>query len=227
MQYDPLPVFGDFPPFLVRAYSEEHWARAFVEEGRFRLSLLQYFAQIEDSARGDQTEGQAHLQIPQNVQTVHFDGDANITRITEAPGYVNLQGAFMNPVYICCFSYPPDGDLTKLPEHFGEHRVLIEDPLRFAQDVTDWLTEEGVLRGTPVVECCRVVYNKGEKGTDTPDHLARVRLTYAQKPPRFANECEYRFVVVATPTFEKEPEWHHEVNLGHRLPYVRYLSPAV
>lgn len=226
MVFDPLTTFGDFPPFLVRAFNEEKWARAFADEGRMRFSLLEYFTEVEDDARADGTEGEARLQIPHLVQSLRIGNESGSIEVVETPGHIQWSSNHINPIYICCFSYPPGGDLTLLPGKFGQYRVRVDDPQQLAQDITDWLTHEGDLRGTPVVECRAVTYNKGEKAADILDHQERVRLTYTQKPPSFIEEHEYRFAVIATPRSGRDAPLHHEVVLGKRLPYATLLPPT-
>jgi hypothetical protein len=221
---EPLQAFGEFPPTLYRVFDDERWARAFVEEGRMRFRLVQVYQRHEDEIRADASEGNAHLLVSGDVTTLHFDEQLQIVGRSKAPGFINYQGTFLNPVYVYCFTYPPDGRVDLLPSRFGRYVVKIDEPQRLAQEITNWLTVEGILRGTPVVECAAVRYNKGEQSEEITDHLERTRLNYCQKPKSFADEFEYRYAVVASPPSGQPVLDDHDIILGRPLPYVTLLS---
>lgn len=168
----PLRAFGRYPRLLYRVFDQEQYARAFVERGCIRLRLLDDFVAIEDARRRDVAEGRVHIQIPGPVTTVRVDvATGRIVGESTAPGVLNYQGEIVNPVYISCFSYPPRGDVRKLPRHFGRYAVVVHDPRRLAQGITDWLTAEGALGARPVVQCARVSYDKGT--TRAASHIGR------------------------------------------------------
>jgi hypothetical protein len=222
---EPLEPFGDFPPQLFRAFTEERWARAFVEEGRLRFWPVQHFVDLEDPLRADPSEGSAHLQIRGDVTAVHIGSDGQV-RLTEESGYINFQSSFVNPVFIYCFSYPPDGDVQRLPRKFGDFVVRIDDPRQLARDVTRQMTNDGILRETPVVECHRVSYNKGMKEEVSPDHFTRTRLNYTQKPVSFSGEYEYRFASVDCRGVRNRnlSAEAYEVVIGRPLPYASLFT---
>ena len=224
---EPLTVFDSFPPVLYRVFNDVHWAREFVDHGRMRFSRVEYFADLEDPLRADAAEGKAHRLIDGNVFKARLDENDEIIEVWQEPGVINYRGESLNPAYIICFSLPPDGDERLLPWKFGSVGVRIRDPKRLAQDITDALTREGKLRGTPVVECRSVMYDKGERGDDIADHFERTRLNWFQKPPAFADEYEWRFAVLATPPIGGAPElgMHHNVDLGGPLRYAELFQP--
>jgi hypothetical protein len=45
------------PPHLYRGFTKEMYAMNFLNEGKFRLGLLEYYRTIEDNNRRDETEG--------------------------------------------------------------------------------------------------------------------------------------------------------------------------
>lgn len=221
---NPLTVFGEFPPVLYRI-SDERWAYELAKRGRLRLSRVNYFVNIEDGVRVDKSEGTAHQLIPGDVHKVSISPDGEITSVHTELGLVNLQIESVTPTYIMCLSYPPDGDITKLPWKFGSTAVRITDPQRFAQDITDRLTHEGQLRGTPVVECRKVRYDKGEPSDDLSDNIERARLSFSQKPRSYEREYEYRFAVLADlfAVQRNEVDVHHCVDLGGPLSYAEVI----
>lgn len=191
-----------------------------------RFRTLQYFAALEGDPRADESEGKAHLQIAaDDVQSVHFDKDGNVLGVSSAPGYLNFQSEFVNAIFVCCFSYPPEGDPTKLPKRFGNHVVRIDDPLQLARDVAERMTLDGFPRDTPVLECVRIVYDKGEKRSKEPGPFERTQLNLSQKPPRYSDEYEFRLATIdPRPRGERVLEdEYHDVVIGRPLPYAKLL----
>jgi hypothetical protein len=220
-----IEPLGEFPARLFRVFDEEKWARAFVEQGVLRLRPVQYFAALEDAVRADPSEGHAHLQIPGDVTSVHFSRVGQAVRTTSEPGFLNFSAEFVNPVFVCCFSRPPNDDVTLLPWKFGNFAVRIDDPLLLATDLTEALTRDGVLRATPVVECHRVMYNKGERLDREPDHFTRTRLSFTQKPRRFGDEYEWRLASIdgrVKGTRDLMAEFY-DVAMRKRLPYAKLI----
>lgn len=218
---DIIEPFGDFPPKLFRGFSDEQYAREFVDEGKLRFRPVSYFAALEDVVRGDSSEGQAHLRVAGDVTKVHLGSDGTVVGVKEEPGFIDFRSEFVNPVFVYCFSYPPGGDVMLLPKKFGRFVVQIDNPLQLARDVTVQMTKDGLLRGTPVVECHRVIYNKGEKSEQIADHFQRTRLNFMQKPRSFADEYEYRFASLdcrSVGNREVSTEFY-DVALGHPLAY--------
>jgi hypothetical protein len=226
---DLIEPFGDFPPKLFRCFAEEKHARAFVDVGYLRFRPVTYFASLEDAIRADSSEGKAHLQVPGDVTTVRFDDKGNVVGVTEEPGYINFQSEFINPVFVYCFSYPPGGDITLLPAKFGRFVVQVDEPLQLARDLTVRMTEDGVLRRTPVVECHRVVYNKGEKSQQVEDHFQRTRLNFMQKPSSFADEYEYRLASVDCRGVgnRETTQGFYDVIVGRALPYASMFERPI
>jgi hypothetical protein len=58
---DLIEPFGDFPPKFFRGFSEEKYARAFLDQGHLRFRPLSYFAALEDASRADPSEGKHRL----------------------------------------------------------------------------------------------------------------------------------------------------------------------
>ncbi|MDE3242451.1 MAG: hypothetical protein KGO52_07000 [Nitrospirota bacterium] len=148
-------AFGEFPPHLFRVFDREDYARALVEKGVVRFGLLRSYRKIENAARQDSSEGDAFLQIPGDVITIELDRDTLQTkREYTKPGYLHFSGEHVNPIYIYCCSYPPSGQMDDCPRQFGAHVVLIRDPRRFAQQITNALHHLDWPR--MVIECVAV-----------------------------------------------------------------------
>jgi len=219
----PLQAYGDFPPYLRRFMNELTYARDFVERGRIRLALVQSYVAIEDRARRDGSEGQAKIQILALVPMVTVDRHRmTCVNAGTAPGILNYGGTFLNLVYVCCFSFPPAADEPLLAQRFGHYVVRIHDPKRLAQEITRALQAERKLGPSPVVRCCRVAYTKGEIAAAVPTAEERAELAYRQKPPAFASDHEYRFVVISNrPARERRnPSCEfHSVEIGSCMDY--------
>jgi len=190
-----------------------------------RFRTLQYFARLENDPRADVSEGKAHLQIASEVQSVHLDRDANLIGTSSAPGYLNYQSEFVNAVFVYCFSSPPNGDPSRLLKRFGSHVVRIDDPRQLARDVVEWMTLDGRIRDKPVLECLRVVYDKGQKRSREPDFLERTQLNIMQKPSSYSEECEFRFATIDPRPRGKRKleEEYYDVTLGRALSYAKLL----
>jgi hypothetical protein len=215
-------AFGDFPPELFRMFDEERYARDFVERGQLRFALLTYYRTLESATRRDLAEGEAYIRIPGPVTTVTMDvRTGDITGRSEAPGVLNYQGSTTNAVYICSFTYPPDGDITQLPKHFGPWAVRVREPQRLAQDITDALFERTQLGERPIVECARVEYTKGTTAARPLTSEERFRLAYAQKDASFSDESEYRLVVIAGSLLRAQEQGltFHIADLGKPIRY--------
>lgn len=78
------------------------------------------------------------------------------------------------------------------------------------------------------IECRRVRYMKGNLLDAQPTSEERSYLAYAYKPPRFADEHEYRLVLMtggSPPVPRESPHWN--IDMGRRLPYVDLIGPRV
>ena len=219
-------ISGRFPRRLYKAFGEESHARAFVDQGIIRLSSLDYYQSIEDTARADRTEGEARLRVKGNVRRIVVGNGPTREEVT--PGYVQYTGNLLNAVYILCSSKPPKDDRSKLPTKFGKFVVQIDDPKALALDMAKAIVAEDKLGVPPIVRFCKVTYDKNTKLEREPDPRARRRLTYTQKPARFSDEYEYRFAVLEIPgTLDPPLGSHYTVRFGHPLGYATLLPPLV
>ena len=161
-----------------------------VERGVVRFGLLDYYKECEDQKRRDPSEGEGSIWVPGDVTRIAFSEGLEPIRQWEEPGQIHLQTSFVNPTYVYCCSYPPNGNEALLPLNFGNYRVRINDPVKFGQDLTDFLTTHPEFNVRAPIECARVTYTKGQVASDALTTDERHHLSFAQKPEEFASECE-------------------------------------
>ncbi|MEQ8767871.1 MAG: hypothetical protein RL885_28465 [Planctomycetota bacterium] len=181
-------------PYLLRAFQKLEHAEDLAFRGRVRFVDVHYYKDIEDPARRDGSEGSGQLRVPSNsVETLHIDSATGKTLgSTFAPGYLNFGSTYIHPVYALCMS-GPGVDLSFLRRKMGRYVVRIRDPERLVDDVVESLQECPIPdREVFFVHLLPVEYKKGLVGAKPDD---TVRLSYAQKPPDFVDECEYRLVI--------------------------------
>jgi len=217
-----LRVIGKYPDTVFHAFDDRAHAEDFVLRGRFRMGNLRTYTEIEDEHRRDRSEGQGHFQRRGKVTSVDFSRDSDETTTTTRPGYVDTHIELLNPKFVFCCSLPTvDLDLLR------KHRpwvVRIDQPRRFAQEVSDYL-QTLPYKFVGGVEGCFVQYNKGEKTrTQQPGAAAVIPLTYIQKPATFSAEKEFRFVVIAWAQPSKGfDDDFLPLDLGRKLDYVELL----
>jgi hypothetical protein len=220
----PSEDFYTVPSVLYRVFDEEKWALAFINTGMIRLKTLSCFASIEDDIRADPTEGSSSIQTPGEIIKVGINQDGEIKYAHAEPGLVNWRGSVINPIYIYCFSYPPNGDTTLLPIKFGNYIVRIDDPEQLAKDIKDYLIQKEALRDSPVVEYLPVVYNKDSVISNKLDNPALFQLQYTQKSASFSDEYEYRLAIISTIQFFDKYREQLAIDLGKRLTYASLLT---
>lgn len=179
------------------------------------MGEIRVYTKIEDALRRDPSEGTAHVKTVEPVVTVHFPSDESEPFETTAIGEKSRQSSFVrNLIYaLCCSLKPLDGK-------FGVHSVVITDPKALATDISAFL-ETLPWKVFGGVEGVRVVYTKGAVRDDVPSSVDMARLSYAQKPEKFADETEFRFVTIQDRNNNKD---YLEINLGKRLEYAKYLQ---
>jgi len=133
-----LRVIGKYPDTVFHRFKERAHAEEFALRGRFRMGNLRTYTEIEDEGRRDRSEGQGHFQRRGNVTSVDFSRDSDETTTTTRPGYVDTHIELLNPKFVFSCSLP-NVDLDLLREQFGPWVVRINQPRRFAQEVSDYL----------------------------------------------------------------------------------------
>lgn len=218
VRQDSLVPEESFPTFVYKAYSNEAYARAFVEEGRVRLGALRQYKLTEDQNRRDTTEGEAHVRFPDGVTQVHFARDSSETFVSEAPGTMESRSSLGNPIFLFCTSLPSASE-EFLRERFGPVLVTIENPEQFFDDVHRAMESTGWKFRLVATE---VEYSKGDLIAADPGAFEGARLGYTQKPGEFSDESEFRFVAIILGT-ERPTELPEYIDLeiGRPVPYAR------
>jgi hypothetical protein len=223
-----MPIFcKDYcssPPVLYRVFDEEKWALAFIERGLIRLKTVFYFAGLEDKIRVDPGEGTALFQLRGKVIKVGMNLDGEIKNINSEPGLIHNTVILTDPIYIYCFSYPPNGDVSLLPRKFGNFVVRIEYPKLLIQDIKEFIGYKQIDLASPLIEYLPVVYNKYSLFCQEPDTLTLFQLPYTQKSASFSDEYEYRLAIIKARNPNNEYDESFVIDLSKRLTYVNLMA---
>jgi len=186
-------VCGEFPKFCYKAFKYEEHAKQFIDSGIFRLNCLGYCRNIEDASRCDQTEGRGCTKEP-GIVTVGWvsPNPAEKTIWTREMGHQEHHIELGNPVFCFCTCLP-EVNRTHMLKKFGKYIVKIDDPRKLAEDINDYLVNNG--RRFQILGCM-VVYNKGQKLNRELTNNERFDLSYKQKPESFNPDCEFRIVAI-------------------------------
>jgi hypothetical protein len=184
--YPPLCTINAVPSALLRTFHSEEHARRFIA-GEIRFGLLQHYRVIEGS-RQDETEGKASIRW--NLE----DENPNLHNVT-------YSGSSLNLYYVLCTSHPAvcRCHLAK----FGSFTVRINEPLTLLKRICAAWKED--VRASSDAFITPVLYNKGDVVEPPPYFIASPSLTYAQKPPAFSQEQEYRYVLSCEVGTKEEP----------------------
>ncbi len=217
MVTDPVPLLGEWPSPVFKAYEKAEYAEAFCRDGCIRLWELHYYRHIEDAARKDESEGRGHLQLPGDVPTKTVNsqtgdwGDSG-----PVLGHFDYQTEYMNPTYIFCVS-GPNVDPTHLAG-FGSHIIKIERSGAFLEALRSAVNGMVLSCGqADFVEALPVRYDKGLV-RPKPDSDERIAISCAQKPPNRRRDHEYR-AVVSLPGVRRDAPKCLDLRLGDPSAY--------
>jgi hypothetical protein len=216
--------FCSAPSVLYRVFNEEKWAFAFIERGSMRLKSVPYFARLEDNIRADPGEGTSLYQIRGTVIKATLSENNKIADIDSELGLINYRGILTDPIYIYCFSYPPNGDVSLLPRKFGNFVVRIDDPKQLIQDIKDFLEYKQIDLASPLIEYLPIVYNEGSLFSQEPDILTQFQLLYTQKSASFSDQYEYRLAILKARQTDNKYDNIFDIELGKRLTYATLLA---
>jgi len=192
------------PPYLYKGFTKEIYAIDFLKEGKFRLGLLEYYKTIEDECRRDESEGKSESIVKRYL-----------------PDFtLYLKGTHINPLYLFCTS-GPDVDLLYMKSKWP-FIVKISDPqkLKKSLDANKPLNTKMEIVGKCKIE--KVRYTKGEVVEIDPDSIEAVKLSYAQKPRSYEEQCEFRYIVTALPPADHEPDMYLDYKLGYEIDYASF-----
>jgi len=215
-------TFGDYPRVLYRCFKKKKHALMFIEEGIVRLGLLNYYKNIEDNNRQDESEGEGSVHIPGEVTKFSIGRNDKIVSETKEQGHLHYRSSSGNAIYILSCVFPPDNDISKISSKFGSYIVRINDPRRLGQDITNklWENAEDI---RPIIECTKIIYNKGHFLSEEFSKENRWKLSFIQKPERFNDEYEYRLVAIEfKPALTKEEFMY--VKFGCAIEYAELLA---
>ncbi len=189
----------NFPQFLYRALDKRKYAEDFVKRGYFRLGLIDYYREIEDSSRQDKTERESNYLFPCEKSLCHAGGK------------------ILGPIYLLCTS-GPNVDLMRLRSK-GQYIVKINDPKQFLYDLNAAKIEDLTIEITSKASFAKARYTKCQVDSIDPDSIEAIRLDYTQKLPSDAKDDEYRYIIFTKQLLADDPPNHIFLNIGHRLKY--------
>lgn len=204
-----------------------------MDRGTFRLGCRYYYRNMEDKSRRDPTEGTGYTREPGIVTSIWFPPNRHEKPVRrEEMGYQEHESECTNPIFLFCTSLP-DVNLSHLRDNFGQYIVKINDPRRFALDISAHFDGGGQ---NVLIEGYPVVYNKGQELDRKLADNERLDLSYRQKPfDKYHYDCEFRIAAIRLGNlckeeceflggqFERiESECRFiEVNLGKQLNYAQ------
>jgi hypothetical protein len=180
-----LCTISAVPDALFRAFETEEYARRFLA-GEVRFGLLQGYRRME-GCRRDETEGRASIRW--NLKA-------------ENPNLVNVtySGTSSNPYYALC-TLAPAGK-SHLAD-FGLFALRIRQPLTLLKRICEAWKNDARASGDAFI--VPVLYNKDELVTPPPYYIAPPCLVYAQKPAKYSDEAEYRYLISCKVGTTEEP----------------------
>jgi hypothetical protein len=183
----PFAAHGYFPKVVYRAFTHKEHMDGFLR-GSIRFGALSIYRALEDDARRDNLEGISHLT------------------------YIGLDHHGAMPgttAYALCCSVSLH---ALLKANLGQYVVRIMNPRTLAERITDALKRRAEMFYEGV-EGLIVHYTKGHRRDAMPKPFELIRLSYSQKPVRFAPDEEFRFVVICKTLAEKTPENYLTFNI--------------
>jgi hypothetical protein len=193
------------PKFLYKGFDKEEHAILFIEKGKFRLGLIQYYKNIEDANRRDKSEGRSESIVKKYL-----------------PGFtLRLVGFHGNPLYLFCTS-GPNVDLDIMKRKWP-YIVKITDPEKLRKSLCEIKPINTKMETTGRCMLKKVSYTKGEVLDIDPDSSEAVTLTYIQKPMSFEEQCEFRYIVTTLPPLDHIPELFLKYNIGKKIDYASFV----
>lgn len=210
---------GSFPSPLYKAFTEEDYARDFLERGILIMRPLGYFREIEDLKRKDKDEGEGRVTIVKPRPVVELDPESGqILSIRQVTGEVFFGTASTNPCYLYCFS-GPQVDVDQLARKYGPYLLRVNQPNRLVSEIRSYLERYPDMPGTIWLHCIPVRYDKGQLVGELPEPGSEERLLMScgQKADGDRHDCEYR-LALRLPVPSGSPK-EIRVELRKRLEY--------
>ncbi|HMH19479.1 MAG TPA: hypothetical protein VK572_15185 [Burkholderiales bacterium] len=216
---------------LYRCFRERSHADEFLS-GRIRFGYLPHYRTNYEGARRDVDEGRGRIrEWRKDREAMVITG--SVAEVVNSPGEVNIDSQLANPVFICCFTMPPDDQWGPVIDAFGEFVVRISNPQRFCSDIEAALSDEDQWQHHASVGLFPVAYSKDEL-VPTRDAVQRqndaTRLSIAQKLPRDSYQFEHRIALISYAQIPHDaevgelPPEHLYVNIGRPLDYAAFVE---
>jgi hypothetical protein len=180
---------------IFRYFGKEEYATALIEQGQMLFRPLAYFRNLEgDAARGDPHDGKLRHSPAAGLEITKSDGS-----VINLPGCHFTSSTKENEIFICCFSNEfSEAIAAKFESPFC---VEIENPDIIARRLNMRVSRASKLDYSNIF-FGDVEYRalEAEPGADwaLPEKLAFI------KPPEFADQKEFRFVMGKRGVFEPE-----------------------
>ncbi|MEK6539988.1 MAG: hypothetical protein AABZ21_05070 [Deltaproteobacteria bacterium] len=169
---------SNYPPFLLRFFDKENYARKFLE-GEVRFGLLTYYKKIK-GARRDDKEGEASFFWNKAAPQITIDLKSNqIIDRGESEQKIRYTGFSMNQRYILCTSHS-EADIEGLKKEIGPFIVRIKQPEVLLGKIKEvWKTHPFSLNGSTKLKSA--VYNGDDLLEPNPYLIAPSDYSYTQK----------------------------------------------
>lgn len=208
-------IKGNQEPYLFKTFKEKNQANDFINKGAFRLGHICTYKKIEDASRKDEEEGKSHYKKRSDSATLnvleHADGssDCNYTH-----GEQNCYDETPQSIYLFCCSAPTVN--PNLLDKFGKYTVRINQPQNLIRDLNNFFQQNKEIK---IVGKAHLVEVRYDKGTTLPDPDDPIKLIYSQKPAKFKEEREWRFVIMLDYKCHFKEDFL-PVNLNKKLDYL-------
>jgi len=208
---------------LYRVFTHRHHAEEFLS-GAIRFRPLDAYRAMEHAARGDPGEGMARHREHRADRTAVVIQNG-VGREVASPGEVTVHTEVGNPVFLCCFTAPPDAAAwERIRKEFGDIVVEVADSQQLIADLQAAVNQNDPWQHGALV-LWPVAYNKGELLGTTREQRDPIRHAATQKAPEHAYQHEHRIVLIsyAMPQVDGEPPDPLYIQLPKALEYAKLL----
>lgn len=206
-----------------KAFDRKEYAVNFIEKGEMRFGSLEYYKNIEDDTRRDETEGCCQFIFPGN-RTIESDGSER-SDYNKEDGFTCVCMEASTACFAFCVS-DHAVDLENLREK-GEFIVKINSPEKLLEEIEICCktnTSEWPYREYFLVLLQRVKYTKGNNaGRDISDMML-FALTTCQKHSDFSLERECRYLLDSNISKEHITADHIMLDLGKKLDFCELIE---
>jgi hypothetical protein len=220
MSFLPYTLMRVYRVFRERAHAEEFLS------GRIRFGHLGLYRAIESKGRGDPREGFGEHREYRADRTAVVIQDGVGTEVA-SPGEVTTHAECGNPIFVCCFTTPPDpAAWARIRDEFGDFVVEIDDSERLIRDIGSALDPADPWQRRAGLALWPAEYTRGELLTaeTSPSFTDSLRRSATQKARRDSYQYETRAVLFSHGVWQVDgqpPEVMY-VTLPGPIEYARY-----